>query len=62
MLVDQRVLFLVKQDIPPADEFQAAKAYKLKVNAELSKVQQLYEAGIQFRVQELDRLRTVVPC
>ena len=54
LLVDQRDLFLEKQDIPPADGFQAAKAYKLKVNAELSKVQQLYEAGIQFRVQELD--------
>ena len=32
----------------------AGKAYQLKVNTELSKVQQLYETGIQFRVQELD--------
>ena len=55
LLVDQRDLFSEKQDIPSADVFQTAvKAYQLKVNAELSKVQQLYATGIKFRVQELD--------
>ncbi|MGI9466242.1 MAG: hypothetical protein ACR2OA_03875 [Rubripirellula sp.] len=47
--------FFEKQDIPTADVFQTVgKAYQLKVNAELSKVKQLYETEIKFRVQELD--------
>lgn len=55
LLVDQRDLFYEKKKIPTADEFQTAvKAYQRKVNAELSKVQQLYQTGIKFRVQELD--------